>query len=51
MDIGGMLFSDVYKNKTEFVDFTLNEMDKPTGLFTKWRDYCKWRMSKESLEK
>ena len=51
MDIGGLLFSDVYKKKTEFVDFTLTEMKKPTGLLKKWQDYCKWRIKSESPEK
>lgn len=43
MDIGGQTFAVVYKKKKEFVDFTLTEMDNPTGLFEKWKNYCKWR--------
>ena len=30
----------VYENKPDFVDFTVHEMEKPTGFFKVWREYC-----------
>ena len=33
-------FLEVYNTKKEWVDFTLTEMQKPSGLFKTWRDYC-----------
>ena len=40
-NIGGRDFEWVYRNRKEYVDFTVNEMQKPTGLFRKWQEYCK----------
>ena len=40
-DIGGMDFESVFRKKKEFVDFTLNEMQKPKGLFKEWKSFCK----------
>ena len=39
----GKTFSWTYEHKTEWVDFTLTEMQKPTGVFKQWKDYCKYR--------
>ena len=39
MCIGGKTFQWVYSNRQEFVDFTLHEMDNPSGLFKKWKQY------------
>ena len=39
MCIGGMTFSWVFENRKEFVEFTFEKMDKPTGLFKQWKDY------------
>ena len=39
-DIGGRTFEWVFKNKNEFVEFTVGEMKQTTGLFKKWRNYC-----------
>ena len=41
MDIGNKSFEWVFENKKEFVDFTLNDMCNPTGLFKQWQDYCR----------
>ena len=38
-DIGGKTFNWVRKNREEWCDFTLNEMENPTGLFAKWKTY------------
>ena len=38
--LAGKTFLWVYKNKTEWVDFTLTEMKEPTQLFKVWKDYC-----------
>ena len=38
-DIGGKTFDWVREHKHEWVDFTLNEMDSPSGLFLKWKTY------------
>ena len=37
----GKSFEWVFHNKTEFVDFTLTEMNSPTGLWKIWQKYCK----------
>ncbi len=44
MCIGERTFLWVFENRKEFVDFTVNEMDAPTGLFLKWQKYCKERL-------
>ena len=41
MDIGGMTFQQVYDRKKEFVDFTLTEMKKCSGMFREFQDFCK----------
>ena len=38
-DIGGQTFDWVRRNKPDWVDFTLNEMKTPSGLFLKWHMY------------
>ena len=40
MDIGGKTFEWVYVHRTEWVAFTLEKMDDPTGLFRDWKAYC-----------
>ena len=47
----GKSFYWAYKNKTEFVDFTVTEMKKPTGLFKQWQDYCFHRIKLETENK
>ena len=39
MCIGGRPFSWVYSNREEFVQFTLDKMDSPSGLFKQWKNY------------
>jgi len=39
-DIGEISFKKLYEIKKEFVDFTLKDMEKPKGLFLKWKTYC-----------
>ena len=41
MCIGERTFRWVYEHRKEFVDFTVNEMNTPTGLFQKWQSYCR----------
>ena len=43
MCIGGKSFEWVFKNRPEFVEFTLTEMLQPTGLFLEWKEFCKAR--------
>ena len=50
LDVGGKPFSWVYQHRKEFVDFTLKEMDNPTGLFRKWKTYCKNRKKQSNKE-
>ena len=50
MNIGGKTFKWVLENKQEFVKFTLNEMEKPTGLFRQWQEYCKRNVNNKSNE-
>ena len=40
LTISNKTFKWVFNNKPEFVDFTLTEMIKPTGVFMQWQDYC-----------
>ena len=40
MCIGGRSFEWVYANRAEFVKFTVDKMDSPSGLFKQWKDYC-----------
>ena len=47
MCIGEKTFEWVYVNRKEFVEFTVNQMEKPTGLFLKWKRYCKERLKIE----
>ena len=49
MDIGLKSFRWVYANRPEFVDFSMNDMEEPTGLFLTWQNYCKARISKEKV--
>lgn len=43
MCIGCKTFEWVFENRKEFVEFTVNEMNEPKGLFLKWQKYCKAR--------
>ena len=45
MDIGGKSFAWVYENRKEFVEFTVEKMDKPTKLFLKWKEYVLSRIN------
>ena len=36
----GKTFSWTWKNKKEWVDFTLTDMTKPSGIFEVWQNYC-----------
>ena len=47
MCIGEKTFEWVYKNRKEFVDFTLMEMENPSGLFKKWQLYCQHQKKME----
>ena len=50
-DIGGKTFNWVRKNREEWCDFTLNEMENPTGLFAKWKTYLIKNKSTCQLER
>ena len=39
-DIGGKTFKWVYDNKKVFVEFCVDEMENPTGMFKKFQEYC-----------
>ena len=45
-DIGGKTFEWTWENKKDWCEFTMNEMNKTTGLFRKWKDYVQFK-SKE----
>ena len=38
-DIGNQTFGWVAEHKPEWVDFTLNEMNDPSGLFLLWKTF------------
>ena len=40
-DIGEKTFEYVFQHKPDYVQFTINEMKKCTGLFLEWQNYCK----------
>ena len=40
MDIGGQNFAWVHANRPVWVEFTLEKMDDPSGLFRDWKTYC-----------
>ena len=40
MCISNRPFKWVFENRKDFVNFTVNEMESPTGLFLKWKQYC-----------
>ena len=40
-DIGGKTFEWVFKHKKEWVSFTIDDMEKTSGLFKVWQDYVK----------
>ena len=46
--LAGKTFLWVYKNKTEWVDFTLTEMKEPTQLFKVWKDYCRAKSKEDN---
>lgn len=48
-DIGDLTFEQVFNTKKEFVDFTINDMEKPKGMFKKWKIYCLERSKKEKI--
>ena len=50
-NIGEKSFDWVYVNKKEFVNHTIQDMKKPTGLFKKWLEYCKERIKKSGENK
>ena len=50
MCVSNKTFEWVFENRKEFVDFSITEMENPTGLFKKWVNYCKERL-KVSNEK
>ena len=39
-DIGGQSFQYVFKNKSDWVDFTVKGMQNATGFFAVWKSYC-----------
>ena len=45
-DIGDKDFNWVFQNRQKFVQHTMNDMRKPTGLFKIWFEYCRDRMKK-----
>ena len=47
-DIGNKTFLWVKNNKADWVDFTLKEMDNPTGLFLQWKEYLQNNKDAES---
>ena len=38
-DIGGKTFQWTLENRAEWCEFTIDKMDKPTGLFEKWKRF------------
>ena len=49
-NIGGKTFAWVRQNRQEWVDFSLNEMENPSGFFKKWQDYLIKRRNEENTQ-
>jgi hypothetical protein len=47
----GKSFLWVFTNRKEFVDFTLTDMKKPTGLFLVWKEYCQEKGKRHAKHK
>ena len=45
--IGGRTFLWVFNNKKDWVEFTLDKMKDPTGLFLEWKNYCTQKLKEE----
>ena len=43
-DIGEKSFEYVFQHKPDYVQFTIDEMKKCTGLFLEWQNYCKCKI-------
>ena len=39
-NIGGWSFDRVFKEKHDFVNFTVTCMESPTGIFKEWKEFC-----------
>jgi len=39
-ELASLTFEEAFESKKEFVDFTLNEMQNPSGLWKHWHDFC-----------
>ena len=48
-DIGGKEFDWVFVNRAEFVHFTLNDMQEPTGFFKIWKNYCSKKENRNDI--
>ena len=51
MCIGCKSFGWVFENRKEFVEFTINDMENPKGLFLKWKQFCKERLKNSDENK
>ena len=40
MDIGDWTFARTYAERPEWVEFTLDGMETPSGLFKTWQEFC-----------
>ena len=49
-DIGNQTFVWVAEHKPEWVDFTLNEMNDPSGLFLLWKTFLLKRKDAEKIK-
>ena len=49
-DISNQTFAWVAENRPEWVEFTLNEMDNPSGLFLHWKNYLVKRKKDEEIK-
>ena len=46
--ISGLTFNEVFENNKEFVNFTVNNMSKGTGIFKFWIEYIKLKKTQHA---
>ena len=46
--LGGKSFLEVFNTKKEWVNFTMTEMDTPSGIFEVWHDYCSKKLNRSN---
>ena len=46
--LGGKTFLEVFREKSEWVDFTMREMEDADGIFKVWKNYCRGKLKEQN---